>query len=215
MKQMSGNPKDSWTPAVMLYGILTLGIAFEDTLVARTTPVLKSPMGAPTIPNGGEHRSMHSRSDQAGQCLHSPRNTNAVTPWRSRNAKVNTSPPLDLVADSLYGARLLDSLNRTKGCPLKILLNLAHCINPIEIRGRADFIKYRLHSDVVATTPSKVVNKDFAIIILIPIAPMPNAVNKISLAHVRVQGVPAIPDIVRFGSQHQILGDGSTTEMAT
>ena len=146
MKQMSGNPKDSWTPAVMLYGILTLGIAFEDTLVARTTPVLKSPMGAPTIPDGGEHRSMHSRSDQAGQCLQSPRNTNAVAPWRSRNAKVNTSPPLDLVADSLYGARLHDSLDRTKGCPLKILLNLAHCINPIEIRGRADFIEYRLHS---------------------------------------------------------------------
>ena len=67
VEHVLGHPKDHWAAAVMLQGVLTPEATLEPAVVASPPPVLKSPVGTPPIPHGGEDRRMNPRRHQSRQ----------------------------------------------------------------------------------------------------------------------------------------------------
>ena len=67
MKLVFGSTFDSRTSAIVLDGLLSVGIT--EKLARRAGPSLKAPISAPTIPHEHEYISVNLWRDQGGQMV--------------------------------------------------------------------------------------------------------------------------------------------------
>ena len=181
MEHVLGHSKDHWTAAVMLQGVLTPEATLEPAVVASPPPVLKSPVGTPPIPHGGEDRSVNSRRDQGGQQLYSPGHADAVVAGKPGDAIWDASPSLHLPSNPLNRTLGINHFDGFESVPLEFPLDFVHGISLIMAVHKANLIEDRSSANIFTFAPSHIFNQNFTIGILIPRGPVPGTIEKVGL----------------------------------